>query len=150
MGALDALDDRVDLVGRRIDDVQVVAAAVGGVDTHGASRSWLSGNGKQHADAGRGGKQSPGQVGSHGVFSLGPDSKRSVAACESSVQSGLDSFPPAPGWRSHRVVNVGKVRTFAMQASRDIGRLIEIMAALRTPGTGCPWDLEQNFATIAP
>ncbi len=21
---------------------------------------------------------------------------------------------------------------------------------LRTPGTGCPWDLEQNFATIAP
>ena len=26
----------------------------------------------------------------------------------------------------------------------------EIMAALRTPGTGCPWDLEQNFATIAP
>ena len=34
-----------------------------------------------------------------------------------------------------------------MQASRDIARLIEIMAALRTPGTGCPWDLEQNFAT---
>lgn len=24
------------------------------------------------------------------------------------------------------------------------------MAALRAPGTGCPWDLEQNFATIAP
>src|SRR5437667_1663815 len=37
-----------------------------------------------------------------------------------------------------------------MEASRDIGRLIEIMAALRTPGTGCPWDLEQDFATIAP
>jgi ATP diphosphatase len=37
-----------------------------------------------------------------------------------------------------------------MEASRDIGRLLEIMAALRTPGTGCPWDLEQNFATIAP
>jgi len=34
--------------------------------------------------------------------------------------------------------------------SRDIARLIEIMAALRTPGTGCPWDLAQNFATIAP
>jgi nucleoside triphosphate diphosphatase len=34
--------------------------------------------------------------------------------------------------------------------SRDIARLIEIMAALRTPKTGCPWDLEQNFATIAP
>src|SRR5262249_42112158 len=34
--------------------------------------------------------------------------------------------------------------------SRDISRLIEIMAALRTPVTGCPWDLEQTFATIAP
>ena len=37
-----------------------------------------------------------------------------------------------------------------MTPSRDIGRLIEIMAALRTPKTGCPWDLEQDFATIAP
>ncbi|MGD1017482.1 MAG: nucleoside triphosphate pyrophosphohydrolase [Roseiarcus sp.] len=37
-----------------------------------------------------------------------------------------------------------------MQPSRDIRRLIEIMAALRTPGTGCPWDLEQTFATIVP
>lgn len=37
-----------------------------------------------------------------------------------------------------------------MTPSRDIGRLIEIMAALRTPGTGCPWDLAQDFSTIAP
>lgn len=37
-----------------------------------------------------------------------------------------------------------------MKKSRDISRLIEIMAALRTPETGCPWDLEQSFATIAP
>src|SRR5919201_3808569 len=37
-----------------------------------------------------------------------------------------------------------------MQPSKDITRLLEIMAALRTPGSGCPWDLEQNFATIAP
>src|SRR5215470_2698083 len=41
-------------------------------------------------------------------------------------------------------------RTCLMEASRDISRLIEIMAALRTPGSGCPWDLEQSFATIAP
>jgi ATP diphosphatase len=34
--------------------------------------------------------------------------------------------------------------------SGDITRLIEIMAALRTPETGCPWDLEQNFRSIAP
>src|SRR5262245_7787220 len=37
-----------------------------------------------------------------------------------------------------------------LKPSRDITRLLEIMAALRTPGTGCPWDLEQNFRTIAP
>ena len=37
-----------------------------------------------------------------------------------------------------------------MEPSRDIGRLIEIMAALRDPVSGCPWDIEQTFATIAP
>lgn len=37
-----------------------------------------------------------------------------------------------------------------MQPSKDIARLIEIMAALRTPRTGCPWDLEQDFKSIAP
>jgi nucleoside triphosphate diphosphatase len=37
-----------------------------------------------------------------------------------------------------------------MTHSRDISRLLEIMASLRTPGSGCPWDLEQDFATIAP
>ena len=36
-----------------------------------------------------------------------------------------------------------------MVPSRDIQRLLDIMAALRTPGTGCPWDLEQDFASIA-
>lgn len=29
-------------------------------------------------------------------------------------------------------------------------RLLEIMARLRDPGTGCPWDREQDFRTIAP
>src|SRR5262249_35248233 len=38
----------------------------------------------------------------------------------------------------------------AMTPSRDIARLLEIMAALRTRGTGCPWDLQQTFETIAP
>jgi ATP diphosphatase len=34
--------------------------------------------------------------------------------------------------------------------SRDIAALLAIMAALRDPATGCPWDLEQTFASIAP
>ncbi|MGV1762689.1 nucleoside triphosphate pyrophosphohydrolase [Rhizobium rhizogenes] len=37
-----------------------------------------------------------------------------------------------------------------MEASRDISRLIEIMAALRNPQTGCPWDIVQTFETIKP
>jgi MazG family protein len=37
-----------------------------------------------------------------------------------------------------------------MTPSKDISRLIEIMAALRDPTSGCPWDLKQSFATIAP
>ncbi|RUU13713.1 nucleoside triphosphate pyrophosphohydrolase [Mesorhizobium sp. USDA-HM6] len=37
-----------------------------------------------------------------------------------------------------------------MKPSKDVSRLIEIMAALRAPKTGCPWDIEQNFSTIAP
>lgn len=37
-----------------------------------------------------------------------------------------------------------------MSRSAKIGPLVHIMAKLRTSVTGCPWDLEQNFATIAP
>ncbi|MGB6118844.1 MAG: nucleoside triphosphate pyrophosphohydrolase [Mesorhizobium sp.] len=37
-----------------------------------------------------------------------------------------------------------------MQPSRDISALVELMRRLRTPVTGCPWDLEQDFASIAP
>lgn len=32
----------------------------------------------------------------------------------------------------------------------SIDRLLSIMARLRDPDTGCPWDVEQNFASIAP
>jgi len=37
-----------------------------------------------------------------------------------------------------------------MLPSKNIKDLIAIVAALRTPVTGCPWDLEQSFDTIAP
>jgi ATP diphosphatase len=42
------------------------------------------------------------------------------------------------------------LRGKSVKPSRDIARLIVIMAALRTPGSGCPWDLQQTFQTIAP
>ncbi|MEO1247225.1 MAG: nucleoside triphosphate pyrophosphohydrolase [Pseudomonadota bacterium] len=32
----------------------------------------------------------------------------------------------------------------------EIDKLLEIMAALRNPKSGCPWDLQQDFSSIAP
>ena len=37
-----------------------------------------------------------------------------------------------------------------MSATPDIDALLAIMAALRDPASGCPWDVQQTFATIAP
>src|SRR5690606_25077991 len=37
-----------------------------------------------------------------------------------------------------------------MKPSKDIDRLIEIMVALRDRDAGCPWDIEQDFTSIAP
>jgi ATP diphosphatase len=52
------------------------------------------------------------------------------------------SFDPSP-LCSLRPITV-------IKPSSDIEELIAIMAALRTPETGCPWDLVQSFETIAP
>ena len=35
-------------------------------------------------------------------------------------------------------------------AEAELRRLLDVMAALRDPDHGCPWDKEQSFATIAP
>jgi nucleoside triphosphate diphosphatase len=37
-----------------------------------------------------------------------------------------------------------------MSAESELRRLLDIMAALRDPATGCPWDKDQTFDTIAP
>lgn len=37
-----------------------------------------------------------------------------------------------------------------MKASKEIADLLAIMARLRSPDDGCPWDIEQDFASIAP
>jgi len=64
------------------------------------------------------------------------------------VDNGFVALGSAPFLR-HKMRTLCSPRC-AMTPSRDISRLIEIMAQLRTPVTGCPWDLEQNFSTIAP
>jgi ATP diphosphatase len=37
-----------------------------------------------------------------------------------------------------------------LSVHQTIDELLAVMAALRTPGSGCPWDLKQTFKTIAP
>src|SRR6202012_748884 len=38
----------------------------------------------------------------------------------------------------------------AVSAEAELRRLLDIMAALRAPDPGCPWDRTQTFDTIAP
>src|SRR3984885_15443971 len=38
----------------------------------------------------------------------------------------------------------------AMADTSELSRLLGIMARLRDPNSGCPWDVAQSFATIAP
>ena len=46
--------------------------------------------------------------------------------------------------------SIEKARVMSKEARKSIADLLAVMAELRTPGSGCPWDLEQNFRTIAP
>ena len=41
-------------------------------------------------------------------------------------------------------------RTRSEQADTALAELLQIMACLRNPDGGCPWDLEQDFSSIAP
>ncbi len=46
--------------------------------------------------------------------------------------------------------NLRTSQTLCLDPDGGLPRLLEIMARLRDPDTGCPWDIEQNFASIAP
>jgi len=41
-------------------------------------------------------------------------------------------------------------QSLCLDPSGGLPRLLEIMARLRDPKTGCPWDIEQDFKSIAP
>ena len=60
----------------------------------------------------------------------------------------LPRSPPGAGFATVSIP--AATSSQPVKPSRNIARLIEIMAALRTPGSGCSWDLEQTFRTIAP
>src|SRR5690349_1154725 len=52
-----------------------------------------------------------------------------------------------PGAPSDRPRTAGGL---PMSGAPDLPRLLDIMARLRDPVHGCPWDVEQSFTTIAP
>jgi nucleoside triphosphate diphosphatase len=57
------------------------------------------------------------------------------------------NFGPLRGWaRFPYPANMDD----APSAEAELRRLLDIMTALRDPATGCPWDREQSFDTIAP
>ena len=104
--------------------------------------------------------QRPGQTG-RGILAAGKQHQRGLSECKIWLMR-LPLAPPRRAAKPRAAFSLGRRDRLRhtgpspsacgalMTPSRDIARLLEIMAALRTPGTGCPWDLEQNFATIAP
>ncbi len=69
----------------------------------------------------------------------------------------MDSFPEMSEGRPEKWAKSGMGAMEKAASDRlvhdpdgGIARLVEIMARLRDPQTGCPWDLEQDFASIAP
>ncbi len=63
------------------------------------------------------------------------------------MPAGFDNAAERPG---PAAISTDRLFALPMQPSSDIRRLIEIMATLRDPIAGCPWDVEQTFASIAP
>jgi len=74
---------------------------------------------------------------------------RSLAAeLPEGVRPGIDGMvleiaPNAPIIISHNI-------HYAINGSQPIDSLLKIMATLRAPTIGCPWDIEQGFETVAP
>src|SRR5690606_30821627 len=72
---------------------------------------------------------------------------RPCRGASGSAQSG-------PGRRARgakpRESSIGGTPWMSSPDRGDIRALIDIMARLRNPDGGCPWDLEQDFASIAP
>lgn len=54
------------------------------------------------------------------------------------------------GNHHHVKTNASRIGQLIQFVMSSIQKLLEVMAKLRNPRTGCPWDVEQDFATIAP
>jgi MazG family protein len=71
--------------------------------------------------------------------------RRNLGLFMASLADGSLAF-----WLRTVYFTILRVYNFRMTDLSQTARLLEIMAKLRNPEGGCPWDLEQNFSTIAP
>ena len=108
--------------------------------------------------------QGGGEVG--GVFAAAAgDFEQAAGGGGEAAQDGQDGVAVAQGGRGvvagvghggicpglGAAVNRRELREWAMdEAEREMRRLLDIMAALRAPVAGCPWDVQQDFDSIAP
>jgi MazG family protein len=57
---------------------------------------------------------------------------------------------PAPHPATAKDIKAEDMDGEERQKRKTVADLLQIMKTLRTPGTGCPWDVEQTFRSIAP
>ena len=62
----------------------------------------------------------------------------------------LEDTPLSPEEPDALAIDRAAWSTEHMTPAPDLAQLLAIMAALRHPETGCPWDVAQNFESIAP
>lgn len=75
--------------------------------------------------------------------------------CSSKKSVSRRTGKRAPPGAANRKPAAGKaaglpVSAAVRQGTEQMGRLLQIMARLRRPGDGCPWDLEQTIDSIKP
>jgi len=73
-----------------------------------------------------------------------------TARCRSTIELRLAKRLGSNGGHADDSLSDGVRGAARMKDDTAIARLIEIMARLRDPQAGCPWDREQTFETIVP
>ena len=74
------------------------------------------------------------------------------SSSKSASRSKRSAAKPAPRKKSAKKSAAAQLASPAARRKgvAELARLLDIMARLRRPGDGCPWDLEQTLDTIKP
>ncbi len=72
--------------------------------------------------------------------------ERATAFRQGFFAFGKTALSPLPAL----IRSYASIRRITIEKQHKIQQLLDIMAQLRDPVSGCPWDREQDFSTIAP